>query len=111
MSQLHEMTPHRETYLANLKQWFDRWVDFRFRQGQKSHGGDIDRKACFPNLGEELVDSLTYYHEHQNRLYKWADLLKRAHEGTMSKENAIAQVRQEILCELGVPSTAEVFDN
>ena len=105
------MTPQRVGYLSSLKAWVKVCLDRKYRGGQKAHGGDLDRKACFPHLGDEIIDSIVYYYEHRRRMDKWAAILQSAIEGKRSKDNAIAKVLAELHCELEGSNTEEVFSD
>lgn len=105
------MTPHREQYLDDLVSEVSRRLRSKYRAGQEEHGGDLDRKACLPMLGEEIVDAVVYHFEFRRRLMKWRKCLNDAVHGSTSWEYAVSQVIKGLDAELRTPTTDEVYDD
>ncbi len=69
--------------------------DFRKRylrkqeKGQMEHGGELPRKPCLEQLGDEIVDQWAYYsvlveHVKEVRRIAWANMQDESLEGTAS---------------------------
>jgi hypothetical protein len=85
-----------------------------YERGQKEHGGDLWKKACFPRLKPELIDAFTYAFEHEQRMMKWLKYLSKASDllATGHWDNAaplVEKIRDEVRLELSVESAEEVF--
>ena len=54
------MTLEQESHLSHLKRDFCRWVDKKYRAGQKEHGGNLWQKDVTKNAIDEAIDMVVY---------------------------------------------------
>ncbi len=65
------MTTKQESHLARLKQFYDSRLDFKYRKGQREHGGDMFELSAVDLLNEaidENIDQFVYLVSARDRL-------------------------------------------
>lgn len=114
----YKMNEERHKHLRALVTTLQGQLKGIHERGQREHGGDIWKKACFPMLGPELVDAFTYYFEHEQRMITWMKYLDKAANALRGDQKGLVPtdglhlielVREQIRLELGVESAKEVF--
>ncbi len=111
----YAMNEDREEHLLDLKAAFSGAIDTQYRKGQREHGGDLQKKACFPRARPEVIDLFTYMYGHEMRMRKWHEVLAKVERALENDDletasHIVALVRYELLQELSPETAQEVFD-
>lgn len=81
------MTPEQEKHLDDIKYYFVKDVDAKYRHGQREHGGNIWLKAgMIDNAIEEVIDLAVYLYTLRDQMrgkYGQIDYNKRSGETTV----------------------------
>lgn len=114
-----DLNVSRHTHLKDIQEAFLSQVWMQHTKGQKEHGGDLWRKACFARLKPEIIDMFTYAYEHEQRMIKWLKYLSKAVLCLDEERNRlievptakllIEKVREEVRLELSAETAEEVF--
>jgi hypothetical protein len=63
------MSPEQEAHLQAIKEWICERIDKKYREGQKTHGGNLWAKPfVFEMLLDEVTDLITYAYTHKQHL-------------------------------------------
>lgn len=56
------MTPTQTAHLQQIEMDFVTALHAKYYRGQEEHGGNLWERDVLGELGDELVDAITYYH-------------------------------------------------
>lgn len=56
------MTPDQHAHLDKITEDFTSALRTKYIRGQAEHGGNLWDRGCVNELGDEIVDLVTYYH-------------------------------------------------
>ena len=109
-----KVNQERHDHLIALENSFIKQIGSQHRKGQREHGGDLWKQACFARAKPEVIDLFTYLCEHERRMKLWVKYLDKAllaleDDAIETVHGLIEMVRDQIKQELEAETAEEVY--